>query len=147
MDFTINGRNIDLIFSVCRIKQFTDTTDCIMDEIIVFVNKVVKIIHECTKRYEGKPTKNYGDKFMLTWRLPKTSDAIDLIKAEADEDSKIGEDDMIKPDFDNSHESEKKSRRPGALSGKVIPNLVLDDSAKPLVQEKPKSEPYKIKRM
>jgi len=94
MDFTINGRKIDIIFSVCRIKQFTETTECIMDEIIVFVNKVVKIIHECTKRYDGKATKNYGDKFLLTWRLPKVDDAIDLIKAENDEDSKIGDDDL-----------------------------------------------------
>lgn len=130
MDFTIYGRNIDVIFSVCRIKQFTDTTECIMDEIIVFVNKVVKIVHECTKRYEGKATKNYGDKFLLTWRLPKHSDAIDLIKAEADEDSKVGEEDMIKPDFDNNHSEEKKGKKGGAMSGKVIPNLILDETAK-----------------
>lgn len=101
MDFTIHGRNIDLIFSVCRIKQFTDTTECIGDEIIVFVNKIIKVIHECTKRYDGKPTKNYGDKFLLTWRLPKMEDAIDRIKAENDEESKIIEGEEIKPDFDN----------------------------------------------
>lgn len=110
MDFTHCGRDIDIIFSVCRIKQFTDTTECIMDEIIVFVNKVVKIIHECTKRYDGKPTKNYGDKFLLTWRLPKIADAIDLIKAEAEEESKIGDDDMIKPDFDNTPDEKNKKR-------------------------------------
>ena len=28
------------------------------------------------------PTKNYGEKFLLTWRLPRAEDAIDLIKAE-----------------------------------------------------------------
>ena len=71
---------------MCRIKQFTETTDSMQDEIIVFVNKIVKIIHESTKHWDGKPTKNYGEKFLLTWRLPRLEDAIDLIKAEQDEE-------------------------------------------------------------
>jgi len=55
----------------------------LQDEIIVFVNKIVKIIHECTKRWNGKPTKNFGDKYLLTWRIPSYSDAVDMVKAEA----------------------------------------------------------------
>jgi len=42
----------------------------LQDEIIVFVNNVVKIIHECAKRWDGAPTKNYGDKYLITWKLP-----------------------------------------------------------------------------
>lgn len=42
-----------MIFCVCRIKQFTETTESLQDEIIVFVNKIVKIIHEVTKRWDG----------------------------------------------------------------------------------------------
>jgi len=38
-----------MIFSVCRIRQFTETTESLQDEIIVFVNKIVKIIHEVAK--------------------------------------------------------------------------------------------------
>jgi hypothetical protein len=91
MDLTLPGKNVDIVFSVCRIKQFTDTTECMRDEIIVFVNKIVKIIHECTKQWDGMPTKNYGDKFLLTWKMPKIADAVDLIKAENDEDSSIKE--------------------------------------------------------
>ena len=48
----------------------------------MFVNKIVKIIHECTKKWSGKPSKNYGDKYLLTWRIPTFSDAIDYIKGE-----------------------------------------------------------------
>jgi hypothetical protein len=40
----------------------------------VFVNKIVKIIHECTRRWEGVPTNNNGDKYILTWRLPTSND-------------------------------------------------------------------------
>ena len=38
-----------MIFSVCRIRQFTETTESLQDEIIVYVNKMVKIIHEVAK--------------------------------------------------------------------------------------------------
>ncbi len=36
----------------------------------MFVNKIVKIVHEVAKKWDGQPTKNYGDKYVLTWRLP-----------------------------------------------------------------------------
>jgi len=83
LDFYTQGKRVELVFSFCRIRQFTETTECLQDEIIVFVNKIVKIIHECTKKWDGKPTKNYGDKYLLTWRIPSYSDAVDMVKAEA----------------------------------------------------------------
>jgi len=36
----------------------------------VFVNKIVKIIHEVTKRWDGQPAKNYGEKYLLLWKMP-----------------------------------------------------------------------------
>ena len=47
MDLTLPGKKVEVVYSVCRIRQFTDTTECLQDEIIVFVNKIVKIIHLC----------------------------------------------------------------------------------------------------
>lgn len=70
MDLMIPGKKVNLVFCVFRIRQFTETTESLQDEIIVFVNKIVKIVHEVTKKQEGQPTKNYGDKYLLTWRLP-----------------------------------------------------------------------------
>ncbi len=70
MDIMVPGRKIDMIFSVVRIKQFTETTESLQDEIIVFVNKIVKIIHDVGKHWDGEPAKNYGDKYLLVWKLP-----------------------------------------------------------------------------
>lgn len=70
MDLTLPGRRVDCVFSICRIRQFTETTECLQDEIIVFVNKIVKIIHEVCYLWDGMPTKNYGEKYLLTWKLP-----------------------------------------------------------------------------
>mmetsp|Transcript_35797 Transcript_35797/g.26584 ORF Transcript_35797/g.26584 Transcript_35797/m.26584 type:complete len:217 (+) Transcript_35797:1318-1968(+) len=70
MDLFQQGKKVSLVFAKFRIRQFTETTDSLQDEIIVFVNKVVKIIHECAKRWDGAPTKNFGDRYLITWKLP-----------------------------------------------------------------------------
>lgn len=81
MDIMIPGQKMQIIFSVCRIKQFTETTESLQDEIIVFVNKIVKIIHEVTKRWDGMPAKNYGDRYLLIWKLPTSNDKDGLTAA------------------------------------------------------------------
>jgi hypothetical protein len=78
IDLTLPGKKVDVIFSICHIRQFIETTDCLQEEIIVFVNKIAKIVHEVGSRWEGKPTKNQGNKFVLTWRLPSFDDLQEL---------------------------------------------------------------------
>ena len=46
-------------------------TDLLQEEIIVFVNKIVRILHECAYKWEGAANKNYGDKYLITWILPE----------------------------------------------------------------------------
>ena len=77
MDLSLPGKKVELVYSICRIRQFTDITECLNEEIIVFVNKIVKIIHLCAKHQDGKPTKNFGERYMLTWKLP----GYDLVNA------------------------------------------------------------------
>lgn len=48
----------------------------------MFVNKIVKIIHECTKRWDGKPIRNDGEKYLLTWRIPTYEEAVDFMEDE-----------------------------------------------------------------
>lgn len=36
----IPGQRIDAIFGFCDIRQFTDTTECLQEDVMVFVNKV-----------------------------------------------------------------------------------------------------------
>ncbi len=57
----------------------------------MFVNKIVRIVHECAKRWDGMPTKNYGERYLLSWKIPSYSDAVDYVKAERmdDGESKI----------------------------------------------------------
>ena len=41
------------------------------------MNKIVKIIHSCAQLWDGKPTKNYGERYMITWKLPGYEHAVD----------------------------------------------------------------------
>lgn len=50
-----------------------------LDEIIVFVNKIVKIVHECAKEWDGDPINNNGDKYLLCWKLPNKKDCRDYM--------------------------------------------------------------------
>jgi class 3 adenylate cyclase len=70
LDIMVPGKKIDVVLLVCRINQFTETTDCLQDEIIVYVNKIAKIVHKCAEEWNGWPNKNYGDRFFITWQLP-----------------------------------------------------------------------------
>lgn len=94
-ELQIPGRKVYTIFSICQIRQFSETTECLQDEIIVFVNKIVKIIHECAKKWDGVPTNNNGDRYVLTWRLPtnvdvaKKSVALESGRGEASEEAPL----------------------------------------------------------
>lgn len=83
MELQIPGRKVNIIFSICQIRQFSETTECLQDEIIVFVNKIVKIIHECAKRWDGIPTNNNGDIYILSWRLPTKTDVQKKVNLES----------------------------------------------------------------
>ena len=63
-----------MIFSVCQIRKFSETTECLQIEIFVYINKIVKIIHECAKKWDGLPTNNNGDRYVMCWRLPTQED-------------------------------------------------------------------------
>ena len=39
MNLLGNGRKIDAIFGFCDVRQFTDTTECLQEEVMLFVNR------------------------------------------------------------------------------------------------------------
>lgn len=67
----VPGKRIDAIFGFCDIRRFTDATECLQEEVMVFVNTVGQLVHSCTHRLGGAANKNIGDAFLLTWKLPK----------------------------------------------------------------------------
>ena len=69
----VKGAKIDAVYGFCDIRQFTDTTECLQEDVMVFVNQIGQIVHSSTHRLEGAANKNIGDAFLLTWKLPKVT--------------------------------------------------------------------------
>ena len=59
----LTGRGIVSIFGFCDIRNFTDTTECLQQEVMTFVNKVAYLLHNIVKDCKGAANKNIGDAF------------------------------------------------------------------------------------
>lgn len=65
----IPGRKVDAIFGFCDIRNFTDATEVLQDQVMLFVNRIAGVVHQCIDDFFGAPNKNIGDAFLLVWRL------------------------------------------------------------------------------
>ncbi len=57
------------IFGFCDIRNFTDTTEVLQTEVMVFVNQVAEVVHSMVDRFQGSANKNIGDAFLLVWKF------------------------------------------------------------------------------
>lgn len=64
-----NGTKILSIFGFCDVRNFTDTTECLQEEVMLFVNRIAHILHSIVVQCDGAANKNIGDAFLLTWKL------------------------------------------------------------------------------
>ena len=67
----ISGKKVHAIFGFCDIRNFTDTTEVLQEEIMVFVNNIAMVVHDVVDSFGGKANKNIGDAFLLVWKIPK----------------------------------------------------------------------------
>jgi len=57
------------IYGFCDIRNFTDTTEILQENVMIFVNEIAEIVHEITSQYCGCANKNIGDAFLLVWKF------------------------------------------------------------------------------
>ena len=69
MNLLGNGRKIHSIFGFCDVRQFTDTTECLQEEVMLFVNRIAHILHSIVVQCDGAVNKNVGVAFLLTWKI------------------------------------------------------------------------------
>ena len=63
------GGNVSCIFLFCDIRQFTDATECLQEDVFVFTNKIAAVVHSICHAYGGSANKNIGDAFLVSWLL------------------------------------------------------------------------------
>ena len=69
------GGTVSCIFLFCDIRQFTDATECLQEEVFVFTNRIAGVVHSICHAYGGSANKNIGDAFLLSWRLEEEDSA------------------------------------------------------------------------
>jgi len=81
----IPGKKHYAIFGFCDIRNFTDVTEVLQEEVMLFVNTIASIVHRTIDKYMGNANKNIGDAFLLVWKIPDeeikmTPDGMKLIR-------------------------------------------------------------------
>jgi len=66
----LSGEKIMAIFGFCDIRNFTDATEVLQEDVMVFVNSIADIVHDKVDKYGGSANKNIGDAFLLVWKFP-----------------------------------------------------------------------------
>lgn len=67
-----SGNLIHSIFGFCDVRNFTDTTECLQEEVMLFVNRIAHILHSIVVQCSGSANKNIGDAFLLTWKIDES---------------------------------------------------------------------------
>jgi class 3 adenylate cyclase len=67
------GSTVSCIFLFCDIRQFTDATECLQEEVFVFTNRIAAVVHSICHAYGGSANKNVGDAFLVSWLLDDDS--------------------------------------------------------------------------
>lgn len=67
------GSTVSCIFLFCDIRQFTDATECLQEEVFVFTNRIAAVVHSICHSYGGSANKNVGDAFLVSWLLEDDS--------------------------------------------------------------------------
>jgi class 3 adenylate cyclase len=71
IDPIVPGKRIMGIYGFCDIRNFTDCTECLQEDVMVFVNRCATFVHRAVKDNDGAPNKNIGDAFLCAWTLPE----------------------------------------------------------------------------
>ena len=63
------GKKMYAIYGFCDIRKFTDTTECLQEYVMLFVNMMAELVHGTVAQHKGAANKNIGDAFLLVWKF------------------------------------------------------------------------------
>ena len=64
------------IFGFCDIRNFTDATEVLQTEVMMFVNQVAEVVHSVVDKFQGSANKNIGDAFLLVWKFDQSKNEL-----------------------------------------------------------------------
>ncbi|KAJ1616167.1 hypothetical protein T492DRAFT_1108407, partial [Pavlovales sp. CCMP2436] len=83
------GIKVNCLFGFCDIRQFTDATECLQEQVMLFTNSVGHIVHHAVHDCGGFANKNIGDAFLVAWTGDKLERRIAQVQ-HSDRNKQIG---------------------------------------------------------
>eukprot|EP00921_Rhytidocystis_pertsovi_P022727 GHVQ01036273.1.p1 GENE.GHVQ01036273.1~~GHVQ01036273.1.p1 ORF type:complete len:826 (-),score=72.14 GHVQ01036273.1:4421-6898(-) len=74
LNIMIPGKKVQAIFGFCDIKRSSDASECLQEDVTVFINLISRITHFCCNRWNGAASKNSGDGFLFVWKFSNAAD-------------------------------------------------------------------------
>jgi len=65
----IPGQKVICILGFIGISHFSEVTDVLQEEIMIYVNEIGSIVHNLVYKYFGQANKNIGEAFLLVWKF------------------------------------------------------------------------------
>ncbi|OQS07397.1 hypothetical protein THRCLA_00592 [Thraustotheca clavata] len=75
----IAGKKVHAVFGFCDIRRFTDITECLQEQVMMFTNTIGHIVHHAAYTFNGNANKNVGDAFLLVWQISEDSPDVAVI--------------------------------------------------------------------
>ena len=69
LDPMIPGHKVLATFCFISIRNFDALTDLLGERLIVYINKIAKIVHSSAEKYQGGINRNLGESFFLVWKF------------------------------------------------------------------------------
>ena len=63
LDITAAGKRVHAFFGFCDIRNFTDCTEVLQEEVVKMVNNVGLLVHDAVVANHGAPNKNIGEQY------------------------------------------------------------------------------------
>lgn len=86
---TSKGVTVNCIFLFCDIRQFTDATECLQEEVFVFTNRIAAVVHSYCHSHGGSANKNIGDAFLCSWSLDDPKEGFNRNSAFSNKDGLV----------------------------------------------------------
>jgi len=91
LNIMMPGKKSIAIFGYMEVRRFSDLTKCLSEDVMIFINTIGCILHQCVSRWSGSSNKSFGDGFLVHWKLPYEDDdrdKNDIARISADTASK-----------------------------------------------------------
>mmetsp|Transcript_10709 Transcript_10709/g.23223 ORF Transcript_10709/g.23223 Transcript_10709/m.23223 type:complete len:1219 (-) Transcript_10709:40-3696(-) len=82
VEIMIPGHKVTAVFGFIEIRDFCDVSECLMEELPVYMNKISRIVHGVAHEWDGATNKNMGGAFLVVWKVKDSKEQKKMLRSE-----------------------------------------------------------------